>query len=884
MSKFFAASIGLLFIFGLSACTFGSKSGVERDPANANAYSESGPEFYNREIKPIFQNRCVQCHSCYNAPCQMKMTSVDGLDRGLIHNYEVFTPAKFHSMEPSRLGIDRKTTIQWRNFLPYARFMPVTQDTGNAEKNIERSYIYRLVAWKRDNASLPVDDLTNPNYYSEDSRICPNSPGELVQHLQSRPSAGMPYGLPALSDDQIQKIQKWTEAGSPRAAAPIGIAPQDVSGIREVESFLNSYLTMSNLDQAKRQSLVSRFIYEHLFLAHLYMRDEKAPENFYRLIRSSQSCEAPNEIATRRPWDAVSGNFFYCFQKIDEMIVHKTHITYLVDHNKVLRWQSLFLSTPWTVSYQGRPGVADVAPREDLYANNPFMVFKDIPVKARYQFLLDNAQYHVMTFIKGPVCKGSTAVNSIDEQFYVFFLKPEADLMVRNQDFVKESLPFLYLPAYKGSDQILGFLAAGHLVKARNDFRIMRDRYYGKEFPHGYAVTDIWNGLDEGGPSSVANTNAALTVLRHQDSAIVTKGLVGATSKTSFVLDYATFERFYYDLVSGFDVFGDVTHQVHTRLYMSYIKMEAEENFLSFLPSSVRAPMRRSWYVEGTSIIENLSKVGLDKMTKLFPLLGLDKDSLVGLAPLDQARYDQLGIIGKLSTLRDYRRQLVDRFKTRLGPALVNNNELNYDKPLLTKSTDVHISDISSIKDFERELAKLSDLPALNSRWVLKMTSSALLLVESPQGPEIYTFVRNKEHLNIAWMGQERARRSEASDTMVFYKGVLTSYPNYIYTIDISQAKAFLEGMMGLTDFASYDAWSRKFGNPRDGAGSEKFWPNSDRIHQVFQQKDPLEFGILDYNRYGVDYRYNRDEIGDMFETLPPDLRKALNKELGTEE
>ncbi len=65
---------------------------------------------------------------------------------------------------------------------------------------------------------------------------------------------------------------------------------------------------------------------------------------------------------------------------------------------------------------------ADVVPRADKHASNPFLTFKDIPVKARYQFLLDDAQYHVMTFIKGPVCKGQTALNSIDEQFYVHVL------------------------------------------------------------------------------------------------------------------------------------------------------------------------------------------------------------------------------------------------------------------------------------------------------------------------------------------------------------------------------------------------------------------------------------------------------------------------------
>jgi hypothetical protein len=37
---------------------------------------------YLSEVKPILDNRCVVCHSCYNSPCQLKLSSYEGLDRG----------------------------------------------------------------------------------------------------------------------------------------------------------------------------------------------------------------------------------------------------------------------------------------------------------------------------------------------------------------------------------------------------------------------------------------------------------------------------------------------------------------------------------------------------------------------------------------------------------------------------------------------------------------------------------------------------------------------------------------------------------------------------------------------------------------------------------
>ncbi|MFA7084481.1 MAG: fatty acid cis/trans isomerase [Arcobacteraceae bacterium] len=37
---------------------------------------------YTKEVKPILDNRCVSCHSCYNSSCQLKLSSYEGLERG----------------------------------------------------------------------------------------------------------------------------------------------------------------------------------------------------------------------------------------------------------------------------------------------------------------------------------------------------------------------------------------------------------------------------------------------------------------------------------------------------------------------------------------------------------------------------------------------------------------------------------------------------------------------------------------------------------------------------------------------------------------------------------------------------------------------------------
>ncbi|MBC7741986.1 MAG: fatty acid cis/trans isomerase [Bdellovibrionaceae bacterium] len=843
-------------------------------------------EYYDHNIKPIFASRCVQCHSCYNAPCQMNLGSIEGLNRGLVTKLDVFDPGKLTAAAPTRLGIDRKTTEQWRNFSKEIHFKAVTQDTGNAQKNIDTSFILTLVNHKKKNASLIVDDLAHADEMAENSRVCPDTSQGLIQHLQNRPNAGMPYGLPALSNEQIEKIKIWTEMGSPREDKVSSLTVKDFTVIRKVENYLNAYLRNSNLEEAKRQSLVSRYIYEHLFLAHIYLHDEAAPESFYTLIRSSKTCDAFDEIATRRPWDATGLPFFYCLKRIDATIVSKTHIPYMLNEKKLARWNQLFFSNPWKVSFKGEgQNLIDVAPRADKYANNPFYIFNDLPAQGRYQFLLDDAQYHVNTFIKGPVCKGNVAVNSIDEQFYVLFMKPESDLMVRNKKLVKDAMSDLFLPAHVGSGQWGGVIRAYNLRKARNNFRVIRDQYYGREFPKGYEINDIWNGLDESASDAIlsANTNAALTVFRHEDSAAVVKGLVGATSKTVFVLDYAIFERIYYNLVVGFDVFGNAGHQVQTRRYMSFTKMEAEENFLSFLPSNVRSPMRRSWYLQSSNTEESIDKATGDKLAGSFPLLGLDKGTRVDLPALDQYKYDRANVVDKLRTLRRYRSELVSQFKVRLGAALIDNNQLNPEKDLMVKSKGLKINNSRTIGEFENELAKITDLTGKNNEWILKMPSASILLVESAEGSEIYTLARNKEHLNIAWLTHESSRRNEALDSMVIYKGVMTSYPNHIFRINLSQGREFLETMLAMMDHHTYEVLIRKFGNPRTGPGSERFWESSDRLHEAFKKNYPLEYGAFDYNRYGNDYRYNSDNDVDFLKNMNPALRKAIGNELDAE-
>ena len=95
---------------------------------------------------------------------------------------------------------------------------------------------------------------------------------------------------------------------------------------------------------------------------------------------------------------------------------------------------------------------ADAAPelRPDE-ASNPFVTFDQIPARSRYQYLLDDAQYFVMTFIRGPVCRGQVAVDVIEDHFFVAFLDPDHDLSVIDPTFLEKAKGLLQ-PARRASE------------------------------------------------------------------------------------------------------------------------------------------------------------------------------------------------------------------------------------------------------------------------------------------------------------------------------------------------------------------------------------------------------------------------------------------------
>jgi hypothetical protein len=101
---------------GLSSCS-GKKESITTQQSTIDLALlqtlPTEPISYEEKVEPILNNRCVVCHGCYDAPCQLKLSSPAGIQRGS-SKVRVYNGARFKTMAPTLLGIDAKTTEEWR--------------------------------------------------------------------------------------------------------------------------------------------------------------------------------------------------------------------------------------------------------------------------------------------------------------------------------------------------------------------------------------------------------------------------------------------------------------------------------------------------------------------------------------------------------------------------------------------------------------------------------------------------------------------------------------------------------------------------------------------------------------------------------------------------
>ena len=503
-----------------------------------------------------------------------------------------------------------------------------------------------------------------------------------------------------------------------------------------------------------------------------------------RLRRASRSTSSQRGVRTTT---LVCARPFYRLQRNTETLVSKTHMAYALNANRMARWQSLFMTPDYTVDRLPDYKAAD--------ASNPFVTFRAIPVKSRYQFMIDEAQFTIMGFIKGPVCRGQIALDVIEDQFWVWFIDPDVEATTHDGEFLASELKELELPASEGSDN-LRLLHWLHYSKIEKEFLAAKAAHEMATYPNGRKLTldMIWDG-------DGVNQNAALTVFRHFDSATVVKGLVGEDPKTAWVIDYPLLERIHYLLVAGYDVYGNAGLQLFSRLYMDFLRIGGEFNFLYFLPPEVRTAAIDNWY------------------------RGAEKNIAAYLADYQQLFAQDTGIT---YTGGDPKAELYAHLKARVGPALSSYYDL--DRAALPSTV-------------RGDLSRLAGTKGVPVSWLPELS---IMTIETASGRKTVTLVHNDGHTNVATMFDEQARRVPAEDTLTVVPGFLGAYPNALFKLKQEDLPAFSDAVAHLSSEADYATLMGRWGVRRTDPA---FWAHSDLIYGQVEALDYADTGVLDYSR-----------------------------------
>ncbi len=744
---------------------------------------------YLHEIKPILDKRCAVCHSCYNSPCQLKLNSYEGIDRGGSKK-PVYDATRLTTMDPTRLFIDAKTTEEWRQ----KDFHTVTESSVSGGLN--NSLMLQILDHKMKNPE------STGEYFSEaDDLTCSETSIELDGYLSKHPNRGMPFGFPPLKKEEFELIAGWLAQG---ASGPTETEQYELTTPQAVDAVeIAKWETFFN-NKDPKHAMTARYLYEHLFLAHIKFGTDT--NEYFELLRSTTPSGSPVElINTVRPYDDPgTETFYYRFRKIHSTIVHKTHMVFDFDDAKLARFKELFLEPDWLQT----PHIVGFDPIDSA---NPFATFEQIPPRARYQFLLDNSHYIIMTFIRGPVCRGQIALNVIHDHFWVLFQDPDHDLSVQYPGFLKLQKDNLIMPINKGSKFPIIDLIGNKYDKALWRYYDARQEYYMSHNFEGQGYDAIWKG-------NRAEDSPILTVYRHFDSASVHKGVLGALPRTMWVLDYPLLERIYYALVAGFDVYGTLGHQLAVRLYMDGLREEGESYFLGFMPQEKRRKMMESWYK--------------------------------GVKP-DKITYYDAEIPGKIQYTTDNpKREFIEELvNSRILPEVgisfdkVNYLPVGHEYPPLPDqyvTTEDYLQAFRSVSKPGTDFFSLVD--DYNSNVVY-------IRIRKDDGTDsVISMVINRWHDNVS-MFNEKNVLDPTKDRADFLAGFHGSYPNYFIDIHQSDLPDFFDLLTNLSDVSEEEA-SKRFNNYGVNRADKDFWEHYDWFQERFDRDKPVQSGLFDLNRY----------------------------------
>jgi len=419
--------------------------------------------------------------------------------------------------------------------------------------------------------------------------------------------------------------------------------------------------------------------------------------------------------------------------------------------------------------------------------------------------------WHTNRGQKGPVCRGQVALSVIEDQFWVVFFDPDADIMSSDDEFLNATANYLRSPA-ELEDNFKLLSVKSHYRKLFRKYIKMKEAF-AKDFEPidiKDAMQYIWKGDGK-------NPNAALTIFRHRDSASVDFGFVGDYPETAWVIDFSVLERIHYLLVAGFDVYGNLGHQLNTRLYMDFLRTEAEDHFLVFMPADKRQAIRESWY-QGIRQSNKDDEGGISWLAQEF-VTGYQSSS---------------------PQLEFY--QQLERY---LGPLAGDGDYINR---CTSEKCRPKVS--QNIQRADKAMQKAAKMDGLVVQFLPDVAFVRVEMGGKSEDDLAYTMISNKSYNNVTSMfANEKLgdKRDYEQDTQTVVRWLEGSYPNFFYVVALEDIEVFVADYNTIENRQHYEAFVAHYGQRRT---SEDFWKHADWFKKQYAREQPILSGLFDLNRY----------------------------------
>jgi hypothetical protein len=111
--------IRLIFLFAVCSVLNACSDSVDDSSIATLPSALTKTVSYHDDVRPIIEKKCIACHSCFDAPCQLKLESNNGLVRGASLR-DAYDGSRNKAIDPTRLNIDGQTEQDWRNLNFYS--------------------------------------------------------------------------------------------------------------------------------------------------------------------------------------------------------------------------------------------------------------------------------------------------------------------------------------------------------------------------------------------------------------------------------------------------------------------------------------------------------------------------------------------------------------------------------------------------------------------------------------------------------------------------------------------------------------------------------------------------------------------------------------------